>query len=194
MISDNEIIARYYGQPPYYRNIHTGNIEKLPFRIRLPDGSTRTDPAQWSSDEDVLLQAGYIASPLIESDIAKYRPTLNDIKNQKLASLERAWNTWINNGWTTPEGWKLGLTIADVTLLSGAFLLLKESVNLGLSNTTTIIDLDNMPHTLDLTQMTSLLLNYGNHRATLSANYSNIKTQIQNANSIEEAESINTGE
>lgn len=41
----------------------------LPFRVRLPDGSTRTDPAQYSEDADVLTQIGWFASTLDQADL-----------------------------------------------------------------------------------------------------------------------------
>ena len=41
----------------------------LPFRVRLPDGSTRTDPTQWSEDADVLAATGWTRSTLTQADI-----------------------------------------------------------------------------------------------------------------------------
>lgn len=194
MISDTQIIAKYYGQPPYYRNLRNGYVEKLPFRVRLPDGTTRTDPDQWKNDPEILFLAGYMETSLSEEDIARFRPTLQQIQNQKLSELENYWSKKIQDGWTTPSGWKLGLKTEDVTLLTGAFLLLKESVNLGLSNSVNVVDTDNQSHTMDLTSMTQLMLGYGSYRANLSDNYSNLKNQINNASSIEQVEAIVIGD
>ena len=41
----------------------------LPFRVRLPDGSTRTDPSQWSEDAAVLEATGWTRSVVVESDL-----------------------------------------------------------------------------------------------------------------------------
>lgn len=194
MISDNEIILKYYGQPPYYRNTRSGNVEKLPFRVRLPDGTTRTDPIQWANNPQILSIAGYEITTIQESDIAKFRPTIDQIKSQKLNELEIYWNNKIQEGWTSPEGWKLGLSTDDVTLLTGAFLLLKESSSLGLASTTSIIDTSNIPHTLDLQQMTTLMLSYGSYRSSLSGQYSSYKNQINDSTTIEQLESIIIGE
>ena len=41
----------------------------LPFRVRLPDGTTRTDPAQWSEDAAVLEATGWTRSVVAASDL-----------------------------------------------------------------------------------------------------------------------------
>jgi hypothetical protein len=41
----------------------------LPFRVRMPDGSTRTDPAQWSEDAAVLEATGWARSVVVASDL-----------------------------------------------------------------------------------------------------------------------------
>jgi hypothetical protein len=41
----------------------------LPFRVRLPDGSTRTDPTQWGEDAAVLEATGWTRSVVVESDL-----------------------------------------------------------------------------------------------------------------------------
>jgi hypothetical protein len=51
-----------------YRNLSTGRIAPLPWRVRLPDGSTRTDPGQWASDPDALDAAGYVVSERTPED------------------------------------------------------------------------------------------------------------------------------
>lgn len=191
---DEDLAIKYYGYPPYYRKISSGRIEKLPFRIRMPDGSTRTDPEEWGLDPTVLNIAGYFETNVTQEDIDYKKPTLENLKQRKLQQLEDYWNFKISEGWTGPEGWKLGLTIDDVTLLTGAFLLLKEGVNLGLVSSTTIIDTDNVPHTVDLQTMTGLMLNYGQYRANLSNEYSSIKNQISEATDENQLEAIIIGE
>jgi hypothetical protein len=41
----------------------------LPFRIRLPDGTTRTDPSQWAEDAAVLEATGWTRSVVVASDL-----------------------------------------------------------------------------------------------------------------------------
>ena len=41
----------------------------LPFRVRLPDGSTRTDPSQWSEDAAVLEATGWTRGVVVASDL-----------------------------------------------------------------------------------------------------------------------------
>ena len=191
---DEDLAIKYYGYPPYYRNTRTGRVETLPFRIRMPDGSTRTDPDEWSLDPSVLNVAGYIETNITQDDIDYKKPTLENLKQQKLQKLENYWDYKIGEGWSSPEGWKLGLTINDVTLLTGAFLLLKEGVNLNLTSSTTIIDMDNVAHTIDLQTMTMLMLSYGQYRANLSNEYSSIKNQISEAIDENQLDAIIIGE
>lgn len=58
-----------------FRNLSTGRIEPLPWRVRLPDGSTRTDPEQWASDPAALAAAGYVVTERTpEDDIVPPEP------------------------------------------------------------------------------------------------------------------------
>ena len=41
----------------------------LPFRVRMPDGTTRTDPAQWGEDPTVLEATGWTRSVVVKSDL-----------------------------------------------------------------------------------------------------------------------------
>jgi len=191
---DEDLAIQYYGFPPYYRNISNNRIEKLPFRVRMPDGSTRTDPEEWSLDPNVLAAAGYIESDVFQEDIDLKLPTLENLKELKTKELDQWWDITIANGYATPEGWKLGLKTEDVTLLTGAFLLLKESVNLGVASTTTIIDTDQNPHTLDLSTMTMLMLGYGNYRSNLSGRRVLLYNQILAATNQTELDSIIIGD
>jgi hypothetical protein len=51
-----------------YRNLATGRIESLPWRVRLPDGSTRTDPEQWASDPEALAASGFVVTERTPED------------------------------------------------------------------------------------------------------------------------------
>lgn len=52
-----------------YRNTATGKIEPLPWTVRLPDGSTRTDPSQWWLDEEARAASGFVASEVTPDDL-----------------------------------------------------------------------------------------------------------------------------
>ena len=41
----------------------------LPFRVRMPDGTTRTDPAQWGEDDAVLEATGWTRSVVVAIDL-----------------------------------------------------------------------------------------------------------------------------
>lgn len=173
-----ELAAQYFGPPPYYRNTATGQVELLPHRVRLPDGSTRTDPEQWVTEPETMAAAGYELTEITQADIDSKKPAFETLRQQRLAYLDNIWKNTIKNGWQTPLGWSLGLDISDVTLLTGAFLLLKESVALGLGSTVAILDTTGQPHTLDLPTFTQIMLAYGQHRANLSAADAVIRAKI----------------
>jgi hypothetical protein len=74
-------------------------------------------------------------------------------------------------GYEVPgRGFRLGLEQADVTLLTGAFVLAKEAAVLG-ADIPPIIDNDGVPHSLTLEELTAVMLGYGQYRAALSAEY-----------------------
>lgn len=190
---NNELVFQYYGNPPYFRNKSTGLIEQPPNRIRLPDGSTRTDFSQWSKDSEILDLAGFVITEVTQEDIDRKKPSLEELKKQKLKAVDDAWQEKIKSGWQTPYGWSLGLDISDVTLLMGAFLLLKEASPLGLQNSTTIIDSQGITHELNIQDFTSLMLAYGQARAQLSQEDCSLRLQIKSSTTIEELEGINYG-
>jgi hypothetical protein len=58
-----------YGSPPYYRNTRSGRVEPLPFRITMPDGMTRTDPAEWWLDAEAREASGFVETELTADDL-----------------------------------------------------------------------------------------------------------------------------
>lgn len=115
---------------------------------------------------------------------------LESAKLSKIEILNYSWNSQIQQGWTTPYGWKLGLSTSDVTLLTGAFLLAKEASSLGLAQEASIIDTDGVSHIININDFTSLMIQYGQFRSNLSSIYANKKIQIEQANTIEELNNI----
>jgi hypothetical protein len=130
---------------------------------------------------------------ITQEDINLKMPSLEEAKQQKLEALDEVWKEKIKSGWATPYGWSLGLDISDVTLLMGAFLLLKEASALGLQNSTTIIDIEGVSHELNIQDLTSLMLAYGQARSQLSQEDSLLRLQIKSSTTIEELEGINYG-
>ena len=54
---------------PCYRDRNGVAHDVLPFRVRLPDRSTRTDPSQWCNDEAVMEATGWTRSVLVAADL-----------------------------------------------------------------------------------------------------------------------------
>lgn len=137
-----------------------------------------TDPSGVTDQQASLIQQILLNWPL---DLAKIN---------KSSILDEKWNNEIKNGYLTNYGWKLGLTTADVTLLTGVFLLAKEAHLLGASEEASIIDTDGVSHTISITNFTSLMIQYGQYRTNLSSWYAEIKNQIEQALTIEQLENI----
>lgn len=77
----------------------------------------------------------------------------------------------IAKGFATEDGWKLGLTDADVTLLTGNYVLSQQAAALG-GSIPPVIDTDGVPHAMEaIEELTAIMLAYGQHRATLSTEY-----------------------
>ena len=115
---------------------------------------------------------------------------LDTAKSNKLAEIDNDWKIAIQNGWETPNGWKLGIDTQDVTLLTGLFILAKEAASLGMVEPATLIDMDGQSHSLTLVELTNLMLQYGSARATLSTQYANRRNLVNQATTIEELENI----
>lgn len=188
---DENLILMYYGEPPYYRHIASGLVRRLPFSVRMPDGSSRTDPEQWSQDPEAMSVAGYEVTEITQEDIDNALPKLSEEQDRAIAQLNVNWDTYTKyNGFNTPEGWSLGINTEDVSLLTGAFLLLKESSALGLADSTIVVDMSGVSHTISLESMTNLMLQYGQFRSAKSQQYSDKLQAIKNSSTIEELNNL----
>jgi hypothetical protein len=110
----------------------------------------------------------------------------------KLDTLNTSWNHVLKSGWLSPEGYRLGIDIQDVALLNGAFTLAKEASLMGMNDPISIVDLDGTSHSLSLQDLTILMLQYGQARASLSNSYAAIKQSINAATTTEELDAIDT--
>jgi hypothetical protein len=128
----------------------------LPHRVHLPDGSTRTDPAQWSLDQAVLAAAGWTRSTLTQADLDAMFPPPPE-------------PTWEEAGWETPSGWRLGWTPDRVALLTGLYVLASRAAQLGIDQPIVVSDMAGERHTLTFQEFEQLMLAYGAARAAASA-------------------------
>jgi|LakMenE18May11ns_1017448.scaffolds.fasta_scaffold9447685_2 hypothetical protein len=111
---------------------------------------------------------------------------LESAKLKKLQEIDIWWKNVINQGWETPYGWKLGLNTEDITLLTGIFTLSKEAAELGITEDIFIIDTEGNSHALNLQDLTSLMLQYGQARTLLSKTYAQRVYETKEALTIEE--------
>lgn len=111
-------------------------------------------------------------------------------KMDKLDILDQEWQVILNHGWTTPYGWKMGITTQDVALLNGNFTLAKEAATLGITDPIFIIDTDGESHEFNLQDLTMLMLQYGQARAMLSSQDAAKRKAIKNTTTVEELNNI----
>jgi hypothetical protein len=130
----------------------------LPDRVRLPDGTTRTDPEQWSADPEVLAATGWERSTLTQADLDRLYPQPMPEPADPLSV-----------GYETPEGWRLGWQADDVALLTGLYVLARRADELGISQPVVVTDTAGQSHELTLAEFEPLMLGYGSARAALSA-------------------------
>lgn len=117
---------------------------------------------------------------------AMYISDIDKAKRDKLTEIDEAWKVTLNNGWQTPEGWSLGIHTDDVALLSAAYALAKEAASLGYTDPVVISDTNSELHSLDVAEMTPLMLAYGAARTQLSGADAARRKLVKNATTIEE--------
>jgi hypothetical protein len=110
-------------------------------------------------------------------------------KLDKLKQIDADFESNTNQGWDSGQGFKLGLTTQDVSLLVGLFVLAKEGAVLGI-NPPPVIDTNGVSHELTMQELTMLMLQYGNARAELSKIYAARRKAVENATTIEEINNI----
>lgn len=132
---------------PCYRQNGVASLS-LPWRVRLSDGSTRTDPEQWFADPAVRADTGWSESTLTQDDIDILFP-LPPVPG------------WLEQGYDTGFGWRLAWQADDVALLTGLYVLAQRSEQLGLSQPITVTDMDGVQHTMTFAEYDQLMLQYG---------------------------------
>lgn len=130
---------------------------KLPYRIRLPDGTTRTDPDQYGTDLEVLGVTGWQLSTLTQDDIDRLTPAPPP-------------PTPLEAGYETAGGWRLGWQADDVALLTGLYVLGQRAEELGVVQPIVVTDTDGVGHSMTFAEFDGLMLGYGAARAAISSN------------------------
>lgn len=141
---------------PCWRDANGTAVMTLPWRIAMPDGSTRTDPSQWSLDPAALAASGYTASTVTQADIDAVTPL--PPPPDPLA-----------DGFETPGGWRLAWRPEDVALLTGLYVLSSRAAQLGMTQPIVVRDMAGELHTLTLAEFEGIMLAYGAARAALVA-------------------------
>jgi len=129
---------------PCWRDASGAAVLELPWRVVLPDGSTRTDPAQWSEDTDVLAATGWTRSTLTDADVAALAPPPPETV-----------------GWLTPGGWRLGTTPEDVSRLTATYVLAARREQLRMPQTITVTDTSGDRHSMAFAEFDALMLAFG---------------------------------
>ena len=132
---------------PCYRLAGVAHLS-LPWRVRLSDGSTRTDPAQWFADAAVRADTGWSESTLTQEDIDILFPPPPE-------------PTWLEAGYETPAGWRLAWQADDVALLTGLYVLAKRASELGVEQPINVTDMAGETHAMTFAEYEQLLLAYG---------------------------------
>jgi hypothetical protein len=116
--------------------------------------------------------------------------TLEWARINKIKDINVWWEQLTNIGWQTPYGWNLGMSTNDVALLNGVFTLAKEAAQLGVTEEVFIIDTEGNSHSFNLEDLTMLMLQYGQARASFSQLYAQKMRDAKEALSIPQLEWI----
>lgn len=143
---------------------------------------------------DDTYRVDYIDPPTLEqldqvNSIIESWP-LEKAKLEKLEEVDEEWQSILEAGWETPYGWRLGVDISDIALLNGNFVLAKEAASLGMSSPVFVVDATGESHAFNLTDLTMLMLQYGQARAALSSQDAAKRTAIKNCTTIEQLNNL----
>ena len=131
-----------------YRDASGVAVMGLPFRITMPDGSTRTDSSQWWLDEEARAASGYTESTLTQEDLDLLFPP-------------EPQPSWIELGYDTGLGWRIGWKPDDVAMLTGMYVLGQRATALGIDQPVVVFDMQGQPHAMTFAQFDALILAYG---------------------------------
>ena len=129
---------------PCWRDASGAAALDLPWRVVMPDGSTRTDTSQWSEDAAALEATGWSRSTFTAEDVAALSPPPPPEPP----------------GWTTPAGWRLSTTPEAVSSLSALWFMSSRRSQLGIAHGVTVTDTAGERHTLTATEFDSFMVAY----------------------------------
>jgi hypothetical protein len=134
-----------------YRDANGVAHLELPFRITMPDGYTRTDPSQWWLDPAARAASGYTESTLTQEDLDLLFPPEPPPPEP----------SWIEIGYDTGLGWRIGWQADDVALLTGMYVLSQRASQLGSEQPVVVFDMNGVPHAMTFAEFDTLILAYG---------------------------------
>jgi hypothetical protein len=114
----------------------------------MPDGTTRTDPSQWWLDEEARAASGFTESTLTQEDLDLLFPPPPQ-------------PSWIDLGFDTGLGWRMGWQADDVALLTGMYVLGQRAAALGIDQPVVVFDMLGVPHAMTFAEYDALILAYG---------------------------------
>jgi hypothetical protein len=185
--------------------------DTLPFRIRMPDGRTRTDQTTFTEEE--LSEAGYTAvsdPPSITSLQAlewdseniqwivrdksqqEIENELNSAKNSRMqyitnnrdSTLKMLTCEWNNDHWDARE--------TDSTRIANVLTMIEQAGNLGIPTPSTVDwrTYDDQNRTLSIPELTQLGASMFQAQQIVWNKQATLKDQVQAATTIEEVNSI----
>jgi hypothetical protein len=134
-----------------YRDASGVAVLSLPFRIAMPDGTTRTDSSQWWLDQTARAASGYTESTLTQQDLDLLFPPETPPPEP----------TWIDLGYDTGLGWRMGWKPDDVAMLTGMYVLSQRASQLGSEQPVVVFDMAGQPHAMTFAEFDVLILTYG---------------------------------
>ena len=186
--------------------------EVLPFRIRMPDGRTRTDPSTFTESE--LSEAGYVSVPdepipsstqvvewnseniqwivrdktpqEIENELNSAKKSrMNYITSSRDSELRQLSCMWNNDQWDARE--------TDSTRIANVLTMIEQAANLGIPIPSTVDwrTYDDQNRTLSIPELTQLGASMFQAQQIVWVKQATLKDQVQAATTVEEVNSIN---
>jgi hypothetical protein len=186
--------------------------EVLPFRIRLSDGRTRTDPSTFTESE--ISEAEYVSVPdepipsstqvvewdsenihwvvrdktpqEIENELNSAKKSrMNYITSSRDSELRKLSCMWNNDQWDARE--------TDSTRIANVLTMIEQAANLGIPTPSTVDwrTYDDQNRTLSIPELTQLGASMFQAQQIVWVKQATLKDQVQAATTVEEVNSIN---
>lgn len=119
----------------------------LPHRVKLADGSTRTDASQWFPEHGESL--GWVESVVTAEEAAAYEAgVLSQERDTKLATLNQWWKS-LEASWPTTLGFSIKADAQRLTALQLSVLLAGMRLQQGAGSTSRVWDANETLHMID---------------------------------------------